>query len=74
MSLLSLSESCRLYVSKARKQRKPMSIEAFNESYNASLPTSEAATKAHKRYLKRLARAQKQHGVPLNIHATPNLD
>lgn len=67
MSLLSLRDSCRLYERKARKQRKqPPSLQAFNTEHNASLPTSTAAERAHKQYLKQLARAKKQHGVPLN--------
>lgn len=69
MSLLSLRDSCRLYERKARKQQKPPpSIREFNEEHNASLPTSASAEKVHKRYLKQLARAKKQHGVPLNAH------
>lgn len=69
MSLLSLRDSCRLYERKARKQQKaPPSIREFNAEHNASLPTSASAEKAHKRYLKQLARAKKQHGVPLNAH------
>lgn len=69
MSLLSLRDSCRLYDRKARKQRQaPPSLEAFNTQHNASLPTSASAESAHKVYLKKLARAKKQHGVPLNTH------
>lgn len=67
MSLLSLRDSCRLYERKARKQRRaPPSLQSFNTEHNASLPTSTAAERAHKQYLKQLARAKKQHGVPLN--------
>ena len=67
MSLLSLRESCRLYERKARKVRgAPMSLEQFNTEHSASLPTSEKAIRVHKKYLKQLARAKKQHGVPLN--------
>ena len=67
MSLLSLRESCRLYERKARKQRKaPPSMADFNTEHKTSLPTSTSAERAHKQYLKQLARAKKIHGVPLN--------
>ncbi len=67
MSLLNLRDSCRLYERRARKVRgAPMSMEQFNDKHQASLPTSSKAIRVHKRYLKQLARAKKQHGVPLN--------
>ena len=70
MSLLSLRDSCRLYERKARKVRgAPMSLEQFNAEHGASLPTSQKAIRMHKKYLKQLARAKKQHGVPLNARA-----
>ena len=67
MSLLNLRDSCRLYERRARKVRgAPMSMEQFNDKHQTSLPTSSKAIRVHKRYLKQLARAKKQHGVPLN--------
>jgi len=73
MSLLNLRDSCRLYERQARKVRGvPMSMEQFNKQHRASLPTSSKAIRVHKRYLKQLARAKKQHGVPLNA-AVPSL-